>query len=47
MEKILARIEDVVEKQIKEFETNPIKMGLKFIIFAMLLKWAWKKFKED
>jgi len=46
MKKILARLESVVEKQIAEFEANPIKAGLKFVIFIMVLKWAWNKIKD-
>lgn len=46
MEKILERIEQVVEKQIEEFEANPVRTGIKLLIFYWIFKQVWREIKR-
>lgn len=47
MEKILDKIEGLIEKQFTSFETSPIKTSIKFLIFYWIAKTIYKEIKED
>lgn len=46
MDRIIEKLEAVVEKQIAEFESNPVKTSIKFLIFVWILKTLWKHIKQ-
>jgi hypothetical protein len=46
MDKILDKIEAVIEKQIAELEANPIKTSIRLFIFYYIFKSIWREIKK-
>jgi len=46
MEKLLEKIETLVEKQIADFEKNPISTSFRLFIFYWIFKNIWKEIKK-
>lgn len=47
MEKILEKIETMLENQFTSFEEKPIKTSIKFLIFYWIAKTIYKEVRED
>lgn len=47
MEKILEKIESMLENQFTAFEEKPIKTSIKFLIFYWLAKTVYKEIRDD
>lgn len=47
MEKLLDRIESMMEKQFADLEAKPVRTIVKFMILYWLGKTAYKEIKED
>jgi hypothetical protein len=45
MEKIIERLEAVLEKFIKDLESDPIKTSIKLLILYYIVKTVYKDFK--
>lgn len=46
MEKILERLEGIIEKFVSDLETDPIKTSVKLFILYWILKTAYREFKK-
>lgn len=46
MDNILSKLESVLDTQIEEFKTNPIKSAIKLFIIAWFIKKAYNFIKE-
>jgi hypothetical protein len=46
MDKILGRIEQMVEKMLADLEAKPIKTSIKLFIFFWIAKTVWKEIKR-
>ena len=46
MEKILDKIENVVEKWLNDLEQNPIKASIRLFIFYWIAKTIWREVKR-
>ncbi len=46
MEKILERLEAIIEKQIADLEKAPIKTSIKLFIWYWIAKTIWKEVKR-
>jgi hypothetical protein len=46
MERILEKVEALVEKQIADFEKNPISTSVRLFIFYWIFKQVWKEIKR-
>ena len=47
MEKILKKLEDKFETQMKSFEDSPIKTSLKWLVIIYILRKVWGWIKEE
>ena len=41
---LVARIESSFNRWLEEFDTRPVKTGLKLLIVVVVLRWLYKKF---
>ena len=46
MEKIIEKIEGIIDATVAKFEENPVKMSLKLLMFYLIFKLVWKTVKE-
>ena len=46
MEKLLERIEQIIEGQLAAFENEPIKTSIKFLIYYYIAKFIYKEIKK-
>ena len=46
MEKIIEKIEGIIDATVTKFEENPVKMSLKLLMFYLIFKLVWKTVKE-
>ncbi len=47
MEKIIAKMESLIEKMIEEFKTHPFKTAIIALIFYWLVKTVYKEVKGN
>lgn len=46
MEKIMEKIEEIIEKQLEELEKNPIRSSIRLFIWYWIAKTIWREIKR-
>lgn len=45
IERIATKVEEFVNKQITEFEKNPLSSSIRILLIYLLVRFAWRKIK--
>lgn len=46
MEQLISKVEQILEKQLADFESKPISTSIKFLVILWILKFIYREIKR-